>query len=74
LYSIKAVSAIITERDLLKRCLAKSKELRDMKVAEVMSQPLVSVGPDIGIEDATKIMCQKKIKKLPIVEKTSYVV
>jgi CBS domain-containing protein len=60
---------IITERDLLKRCLAKSKELRGMKVAEAMSQPLVSVGPDIGIEDATKIMVQKKIKKLPIVEK-----
>jgi signal-transduction protein with cAMP-binding, CBS, and nucleotidyltransferase domain len=59
---------IITERDLLKRCLAKSKELRNMKVTEIMSQPLISVGPTIEIEEAAKVMCQKQIKKLPIVE------
>jgi len=60
---------IITERDLLKRVLAKSKELRNMKVMEVMSTPLISVVPSVEIEEATKIMFQKKIKKLPIVEK-----
>jgi CBS domain-containing protein len=59
---------IITERDLLKRCLAKSKELRNMKVSDVMSRPLVAVGPKTEIEEAAKVMCQKKIKKLPIVE------
>jgi CBS domain-containing protein len=59
---------IITERDLLKRCLAQSKELRNMKVKDVMSQPLISVGPKMEIEEAAKLMCQKRIKKLPVVE------
>jgi CBS domain-containing protein len=59
---------IITERDLLKRCLAKSKELRGMKVSDVMSRPLVVVGPKTEIEEAAKVMCEKRIKKLPIVE------
>ena len=59
---------IITERDLLKRVLAKSEEIRNMKVTEIMSGPLVSVPPNIEIEEATKLMCQKKIKKLPVVE------
>jgi len=34
---------IITERDLLKRVLAKSKELRNMNVMEIMSKPLISI-------------------------------
>jgi len=59
---------IITERDLLKRCLARSKELRGLKVSDVMSQPLVVVSPKTEIEEAAKVMCEKKIKKLPIVE------
>jgi len=60
---------IITERDLLKRVLAKSEELGNMKVTEIMSEPLVSVPPNIEIEEATKLMCENKIKKLPVVEK-----
>ena len=60
---------IITERDLLKRVLAKSKEIRNMKVSEIMSTPIISVDPAMEIEEATKLMLQKKIKKLPTVEK-----
>jgi predicted transcriptional regulator len=60
---------IVTERDLLKRVLARSKALRRLKVSEIMSSPLVSAKPIIEIEEATKIMCQKKIKKIPVVEK-----
>ena len=59
---------IITERDLLKRCLAKSKELGKIKVEDIMSKPVVTVNPDLQIEEAAKLMCEKKIKKLPIVE------
>ena len=60
---------IITERDLLKRVLAKSREPRNAKVTEIMSKPLISAAPNTEIEKATKLMYHKKIKKLPIVEK-----
>jgi CBS domain-containing protein len=60
---------IITERDLLKRVLPKSEMLRNMKVMEIMSTPLISVQPKVQIEEAAKLMFQKKIKKLPVVEK-----
>jgi len=60
---------IVTERDLLKRVLAKSKELRNIKVMEIMSTPVISATPKTEIEEAAKLMYQKKIKKLPIVEK-----
>ncbi len=60
---------IVTERDMLKRVLAESKELKKTNVQEIMSKPLTVGKPDMEIESAAKIMFTKKIKKLPIVEK-----
>lgn len=62
-------AGIITERDLLKRVLSKLKELRNLKVKEIMSGPLLSVAPNVEIEEAVKLMFKNNIKKLPIVEK-----
>jgi len=62
-------AGILTERDLLKRVLATSKRLRKRKVMEVMSKNLISVSPQTEVEEAARLMFQKKIKKLPVVEK-----
>ena len=59
---------IVTERDMLKRVLAKSKELKKIYVHEIASKPLIVGNPSMEIESAAKIMFTKKIKKLPIVE------
>ena len=59
---------IVTERDLLKRVLAESEELKKVKVEEIMSKPLVTGKPNMEIEDAARLMFQKKIKKLPLAE------
>jgi CBS domain-containing protein len=63
----KAVG-ILTERDLLTRVIAKSKNPKKTKVREVMTKPLISGRPDMDLEDATKLMFKMKIKKLPVVE------
>ena len=60
---------IVTERDLLKRILAKSQILKKIRVEEVMSTPLISVEPDVEIGDVSRLMFQKNIKKMPIVKK-----
>ena len=60
---------IITERDLLRRVLARSGKAEQKKVSQIMTKPLLSVTPDMEIEEAAKLMFHKKIKKLPIVEK-----
>jgi len=59
---------IITERDLLNRIIAKSKNPSRTKVREIMTKPLVAGQPDMDLEDATKLMFERKIKKLPVVE------
>jgi CBS domain-containing protein len=59
---------IITERDLLKRVIAKSENAGKMKVKEIMTKPLIAGQPEMDLEEATRLMFDKKIKKLPVVE------
>ena len=60
------IQGIITERDILKRVVAESRDAELTKVSDVMSKPLVVGGPTMYIEDAAKLMFKKNIKKLPI--------
>lgn len=59
---------IITERDLLKRVVAESRNATKTKVKEIMTSPLVVVEPKMELEEAVKMMFQMKIKKLPVVD------
>jgi len=59
---------IITERDLLKRVIAKSKNPKKIRVREIMTKPLIAGQPNMDLEEATKLMFKMKIKKLPVVE------
>ncbi|MFQ6081127.1 MAG: cyclic nucleotide-binding/CBS domain-containing protein [Candidatus Bathyarchaeia archaeon] len=63
----KAVG-IVTERDLLKRVLAESRDPKKTRVRQIMSKPLIFGEPDMDIEDAARFMFRKNIKKLPVVE------
>ena len=59
---------IVTERDFLKRVIAGGKDVVNTKVKEIMTTPLVVVEPDTDLEEAMKLMFQKKIKKLAVVD------
>ena len=59
---------IVTERDLLKRVLVKLRDPQTTKVSEIMSAPLIFGTPHMDVEVAARLMFQKKIKKLPVVE------
>ena len=60
---------IITERDMLKRVLAKSVDPEKIKVSDIMSAPLILGKPKMEIENAVRLMFKTKIKKLPVVHR-----
>jgi len=64
---------ILTERDLMKRVLAKCKDPKKVKVCDIMTQPLMYVSPKTDVEQAAKIMFKLKIKKLPVIEESRLV-
>jgi len=68
----KAVG-IITERDMLNRVLARSRDPEATKVFEVMTSPLIVAEPDMDLEEAARLMFKMKVKKLPVVSKSDLV-
>ncbi|RLF11515.1 MAG: signal transduction protein [Thermoprotei archaeon] len=59
---------IMTERDILKRVVVKGLDPATTKVKDVMSSPLVTVKADTYIVDASRIMAEKNIRRLLVVE------
>jgi CBS domain-containing protein len=59
---------IVTERDFLRRVIAEAKDVVNTKVKEIMTTPLVVVEPGTDLEEAVKLMFEKKIKKLAVVD------
>ena len=64
----KVAKGILTERDLVRRIMALKKPL-DTKVAEVMSNPIISIEDSSSIRDAARKMIKYKIRRLPVMKK-----
>jgi len=62
------VVGILTERDMLARVVETCKNPRTTKVSEVMSRSIVFGNPSMQLVEATRLMFQNRIKKLPILE------
>jgi signal-transduction protein with cAMP-binding, CBS, and nucleotidyltransferase domain len=58
---------IVTERDIVRRVVAESREPQGTKAYDIMSKPLITVGPEATIYDAALIMTKYSIRRLPIV-------
>jgi CBS domain-containing protein len=58
---------IVTERDVLK-AVAHNVHPGDVRISEVMSKDLVTVGPGTSLREAAKIMADRWIRHLPVVD------
>lgn len=55
---------IITERDIVVRVDAQCEELKEIKCIEIASSPLVTIDSGAAIYEATRLMEEKRVKKL----------
>ncbi len=58
---------IITERDFVRRVIAENKSTAT-KIGDIMSEPLITVGPEATISSAANIMYKNGIRRLPVIE------
>src|SRR5881398_2032748 len=59
---------IITERDIVQRIAAKNLLPSNVTVGEAMSKPVVTIKAGANITDAAKLMNQRKIRRLAVIE------
>jgi CBS domain-containing protein len=64
---------IVTDRDLVVRGLAAGKDPRASRVSEVMSADPITVRPDSSVDEARKLMADRQVRRLPVVDGGSLV-
>ena len=59
---------IVTDRDIVVRGVAGGKDLAQLAVSEIMTPGPTTIAPDMKAEDASKLMSEKQVRRLPVVE------
>ena len=59
---------MVTDRDLVTRCLAANKQPKDTKVREVMTGQVLSVDPNMDAGVAAHLMGRQQVRRVPVVE------
>ena len=59
---------IVTDRDIVLRVVAGKKDPTRTAVSEIMTTAPVTVAPAMRAEDASKLMSEKQVRRLPVVD------
>ncbi len=59
---------IITDRDIVVRAVAEQKDIGAIKVIEIASKDLVTGAPNLSLADAARLMADRQVRRLLIVE------
>jgi signal-transduction protein with cAMP-binding, CBS, and nucleotidyltransferase domain len=59
---------IVTDRDIVVRALAGGRDPAATRIADVCSRELTTIGPDDSVGGAVRLMREKAIRRLPVVE------
>jgi len=59
---------VVTDRDLVTRCIAAGKQPAATPVKAVMTTNVVSVRPDMDTVAAAQLMGQQQVRRLPVLE------
>ena len=63
-----ALRGMVTDRDIVLRCVATDRSPRETNVGEIMSRSLVTVGPGDDAERAGELMGTAQVRRLPVTE------
>lgn len=62
------VRGLVTDRDLVTRCIAANRAPAATKVREIMTNQVQSVTPDTDLGVAAHLMGRKQVRRLPVME------
>jgi len=61
------LAGIVTEGDILRKVIAAERSPSEVKISEIMSSPLVTIGRDEEVSVAAKKMIDHDVRRLPVV-------
>ncbi|MFH0798295.1 MAG: CBS domain-containing protein [Candidatus Woesearchaeota archaeon] len=63
----KKILGIITEKDIVEKIVAQSRDANILKAKDVMTKKVKFIAPNIDMYDAVTIMKKEKFRRLPVV-------
>ena len=62
------ICGVVTDRDLVTRCMASERPAERIRVRDVMTGRVISAAPDMEIGAAAHLMGREQVRRLPVVE------
>lgn len=59
---------VITDRDIVCRCVAKGKDSSTVTAGECMTGPAITVNEETTLEEVVALMEEKQIRRVPVVD------
>jgi len=63
-----AVRGMLTDRDIVLRCVAENRDAGNLKVSDICSSGAVTVKPEDSVTNAMNLMASEQVRRLPVVE------
>jgi CBS domain-containing protein len=64
---------IVTDRDIAVRSVASGQDVTEQRVGDIMTESVVFGSPEMEVSDAARLMSDRQIRRLPIVEENSLI-
>ena len=64
---------VISERDYTRKVIVKGRSSKDTPVSDIMTKVLLTVSPGDSIAECMRIMTEKRVRHLPVLEGTKLV-
>ena len=59
---------VLTDRDIVLRCIALDNDVAETRVSEVMSRAVVTARPGDSVQSAAALMAREQLRRLPVAE------
>lgn len=63
-----ALYGLVTDRDIVVRVIAEGKDATATDLQSICSRDLVTLAPEDSVKDARRVMEEKSVRRLPVVE------
>jgi CBS domain-containing protein len=62
------LEGIVTERDYARKVILKGKHSQAISVCEIMTRPVLTIGPEQSIDECLRLMSNRHVRHLPVLE------